>query len=90
MGKADPEISDVVDGVAQVRIAVGEGAVDAVLDAEAARVRLVDARRRLVVAQVVASFRVARRPVQVRTIVSVLAQACPPKQTGQQTKHDRQ
>ena len=50
----------VVDGATQVVGAVGKGAVRSVLHAVAADVRLVHARTRFVVAQVVASLRVTR------------------------------
>lgn len=58
---------DVAHGRPQVQRAVCEGAVQPVLHAVAPGVRLVDARARLVVAQVVLALRVPGRPVQVRT-----------------------
>lgn len=56
----------------QVGRSVRERAVRAVLRTEAARVRIVHAHARFVVAQVVATLRVARRPVQEWAIVAIL------------------
>ena len=61
------DLPDVVDGRPEVTGPVGEGAVEAVLDAETLVVSVVDTHTRLVVLRVVATLSVAGRPVQVRT-----------------------
>ena len=63
------ELFDIVDRRTQVVVAMGERAVRPVLDAEATGVSVVHAHAGLVVAQVVAAFRVARRTVEVRASV---------------------
>lgn len=63
----DAHSPDVTHRGPQVQGAVGEGAVRPVLHAVASGVSLVDARARLVVAQVVLALGVAGCPVQVRT-----------------------
>ena len=59
------------DGGPEVVDAVTEGAVDAVLDAVSARIGLVHARGRLEVPQMISPLRIARRPVQKRTVVAI-------------------
>ena len=71
MARKGVEFFGVKDGRSKVVDAVTEGAMDAVLDAMSARVGLVDARRRLEIAQVVAPLRVPGRPMEQRTVVAV-------------------